>query len=246
MNQRILTKVGLTGGRKCIQYALMTSETIRRANLNQELFETLRDMIVRGDLPAGARVNEVHLAGRLGVSRTPLREALIALTREQFLRSEPRRGVFVAELTVPELSDLYAMRGVLDPFALDTAGLPSADQVRRLVAINDQMTESRRDVCHVIDLDNEWHRELLGHCRNTLLLGIIDGLVQRTRRYEYVYFSQNEHVSLATDQHQRILEAVVACDLTGAVAALRQNLTTGDAPVLEWLRKRSGDPPAGA
>ena len=93
-------------------------------------------MIVDGQLPAGARINEVHLSRRLGISRTPLREALAGLEQEGALDSLPRIGWFVRPLTLDEFSQIYPIRALLDPEALRLAGLPSAERLARLRALN--------------------------------------------------------------------------------------------------------------
>src|SRR5262245_36973472 len=96
-----------------------------RPNISDVLATALRDMIVDGRLPAGERINEVHLAARLQVSRTPLREALGRLVAEGALTSVPRIGYFVCPLTLDEFEQLYPIRAILDPEALRLAGIPS-------------------------------------------------------------------------------------------------------------------------
>src|SRR5438552_13883463 len=94
-----------------------------RPNLGEALVVTLRERIVDGRLPAGERLNEVHLAASLGVSRTPLREALGRLTAEGALTSSPRLGFFVRPLTAEEFRQIYPIRAILDPEALRLAGI---------------------------------------------------------------------------------------------------------------------------
>ena len=84
-----------------------------RPNLSDDLATRLRTMVVEGELPAGERVNEVHLAARLGVSRTPLREALSRLASEGAVTSVPRLGFFVCPLTAEEVDRLLDALGAL-------------------------------------------------------------------------------------------------------------------------------------
>ena len=104
-----------------------------RPNLNDELAQSVRRMILDGSLAPG-RVNEVHLAAALGVSRTPLREALMRLVSEGALTSIARRGFFVAALSVEEVEQLYPIRAILDPAALRLAGIPPAYERRPVAA----------------------------------------------------------------------------------------------------------------
>src|ERR1700678_1209522 len=91
---------------------------LNRHTVSDSVAAALRNMIVEGTLPEGARINEVHLSQRLGVSRTPLREALNRLASEGALENAPGIGFSVKPLTLEEFEPLYAMRPILDPAAL--------------------------------------------------------------------------------------------------------------------------------
>src|SRR5437763_16377002 len=105
------------------------SSTTERGNISEELANTIRRMVVDGAIPAGSRINEVHLARDLGVSRTPLREAIARLVREDTLVAVPRVGAFVKPLSVDEFDQIYSIRNLLDPEALRIAGMPSQQQL---------------------------------------------------------------------------------------------------------------------
>src|SRR5918998_6669723 len=110
-----------------------------RANLAEGIANLIRDMILDGRLPAGDRINEVHLAAHIGVSRTPLREALSRLVNEGALRDVPRRGFFVCPLSEEEVRAIYPIRSILDPAALRLGGFPSAQRIARLRRLNRQL-----------------------------------------------------------------------------------------------------------
>ena len=101
-----------------------------RSNISNDLADAIRRMISAGTLAAGSRINEVHLAAELGVSRTPLREALAALVAEDALESRPRKGTFVRPLTHREFQSIYAIRPILDVEALRLSGIPAPDVQR--------------------------------------------------------------------------------------------------------------------
>ncbi len=98
------------------------------------------------------------------------------------------------------------------------------------------MSHPRR-VTRIIDLDDEWHRLLLSHCPNALLLGLIDDFIWKTRRYEHIYLASASHVSVATDEHEAILDALEAGDMPAACAALVQNMTSARDPLIAWLER---------
>jgi DNA-binding GntR family transcriptional regulator len=211
--------------------------TLSRPNLSEDVADALRNMIVDGTLAAGERINEVHLSQRLGVSRTPLREALARLAREGTLSSMPRIGWFVKPLSLEEFEQLYAIRPLLDPEALRLAGLPQPERIEQLKRLNAQIAATA-DADRIIDLDDEFHLLLIADCPNQILLDLIGDIIRRTRRYEVALMREQANVAVATENHRAILAALRRRDLEGAVAALRHNLQTGYAPIRAWLEER--------
>ena len=202
-------------------------------------------MIVRGALPDGARINEVHLAAELGVSRTPLREGLGHLVAEGIVRSEPRRGFFVPPLTIAEFEQLYDIRPILDPEALRLAGIPSPASLDRLDRINRRMLAAKTPPV-AIDLDDAWHLELLAECPNRVLVEIIQQIIGRTRRYEYALFRETSNVWTASNEHDLIVAALKAGDLAAACRLLERNMRSGKAPIIAWLESRPESRKAGS
>jgi DNA-binding GntR family transcriptional regulator len=213
------------------------SSLIERDNISDAVAAELRRRIVDGRLPAGDRINEVHLSRELGVSRTPLREGLAQLAAEGALRHLARIGYFVLPLTLEEFEQIDAIRPILEPEALKLAGLPSPARIGRLGSINRQI-ERERDADRVIDLDDAWHLELIAACPNRALVDLIRQFTCRTRRYELALMRERRNVLAALADHQAIMAALDRLDLDGACAALRTNLLTGRAPIREWLNAR--------
>jgi DNA-binding GntR family transcriptional regulator len=208
-----------------------------RDNISDSVAAELRLRIVDGRLPAGERINEVHLSRELGVSRTPLREALSRLASEGALTSVPRFGFFVRPLTLAEFEQIYDIRPILDPEALRLAGLPDAKTLERLEKLNRRLATAR-DPEVVIALDDEFHLALLDRCPNRVLLEMIRNIILRTRRYELALMRETSNVRRATEDHARILTALHRRDLPEACAALKRNMRRGRAPIVSWLKAR--------
>lgn len=218
-------------------YSMLESQAAR-PNLSQALAASVREAIVAGRLPPGRRINEVHLAAELGVSRTPLREALTRLAGEGALGSQPRSGFFVQPLTRAEFEQIYPLRALLDPEALRLAGLPPPARLAALEALNRRI-EGARKAEDALALDDAWHRELLAACPNRELLGLIEHFTWRTRRYEMALMRERRNVKRAARDHRAILTALRARDLPRACAALKANMESGREPLLAWLQERS-------
>jgi len=212
-------------------------QRVVRPSLTEDLGRTVRDMIVDGALAAGERINEVHLAARLGVSRTPLREALMGLAAEGAVTHVPRLGFHVVPLSAEELEQLYPVRAILDPAALRMAGLPNASRIARLKALNARFVAAR-DPLEAVRTDDQWHLELVAGCPNALLLGFIEQMMWRTRRYELGLMRERADVDHTGDEHAAVIAALEAGDMDGACAALEANMRSGLQPILDWLAAR--------
>jgi DNA-binding GntR family transcriptional regulator len=208
-----------------------------RPNLSESVVLLVREMIVDGRLPAGERINEVHLAAKLGISRTPLREALSHLAAEGALDIEPRSGFFVSPLTLEEFEQIYPIRALLDPEALRLAGLPNADRLAQLEALNRELGKAQ-DPEAVIALDDAWHLELLAGCSNRTLVDLIQQFMGRTRRYELALMREQRNVQRSFEDHVAILDALGSGQLARACQALRQNMKSGSGPIVAWLKGR--------
>jgi len=216
----------------------MQNSLLARPNISDSVATVVREMIVDGRLQPGERINEVRLASTLGVSRTPLREALSRLTAEGALNSVPRSGFHVCPLTLEELEQIYPIRALLDPEALRLAGVPAPERLKRLETLNKRLAGTN-DAEAAIALDDEWHLELLAGCPNLVLVGLIKQFILRTRRYEIALMRERRNVQRAGQDHDRILKALRRRDLEGASKALRQNLQSGKAAIVAWLEQRN-------
>lgn len=213
------------------------SMQLERASTALVAADAVRAMIVDGRLVDGARINEVHLARDLGVSRTPLREALSALVAEGALTARPRLGFFVRPLSRDEFEQLYDIRPLLDPEALRLSGIPMAKQVARLQRMNDALATLHGVAA--IEKDDAWHLELIANCPNHVLLDLIKNIIMRTRRYELALMRESREVVRATADHDAILGALRRNDLPAACDALKHNMQSGKAPILDWLATRT-------
>lgn len=213
-------------------------EPLRRLNVSETVAAAVRAMIVDGRLGPGERINEVRLSQALGVSRTPLREALSRLVAEGALTSAPAIGYSVRPLSAEEFGQLYDIRPLLDPEALRLAGAPSPARLAKLEALNRRFAAAS-DGEAAIALDDEWHLALIADCPNRVLVEMIEAIMLRTRRYELALLREQPNRARSTEDHTRILTALAAGDLAGACAALKDNMQSGRAPIMAWLARRA-------
>ncbi|WP_134670230.1 MULTISPECIES: GntR family transcriptional regulator [unclassified Amycolatopsis] len=188
--------------------------------LRGELIEEITARVLDGRFPAETRINEVHLANELGVSRTPLREALIGLADRGLLVVAPGRGFLVAPLDPQEARRLYPLIAELEALALRwTSPLELASLPDALDRISDEIADS----CDLPAADDRWHALLTSRCGNPHLLRLIEQTKPLLKRYETAYFGGRDRVAESVAEHREIAAALRANDLPGASALLVRN-----------------------
>lgn len=187
--------------------------------------EYLRRRVLGGGFPPGTRFPQSEIAAQLGVSTTPVREALRQLVTEGLLDGDPRRGVTIHQVTTEELRDLYDMRMVLEPIAMSAAVSNVTERgVAQLQALVDRM-QSETDPTRWADLNTSFHkllaevslRPLLSSClaqlRDLSALYIVDSLQ-----------AEPERIRTANAEHARIINAIRSHDAVLAMDMERTHL----------------------
>ena len=208
---------------------------ITRTPLRDEVYREIVELIHRGELSPGSRVKDASLAAQLGVSRTPVREALIRLAGEGILDADMGRGFRVCRLDPKEMREIGAILGALEGLALQGCGDISPERLARLSQIDRELSSTRSDVDRSVALDEEWHRTLLAECPNRRLLDIISNLWQVPRRYMRAYLRDARRVTLSTQHHSRIIEALRRKDRQAAAERFAYHWDRGIEELGSWL-----------
>jgi DNA-binding GntR family transcriptional regulator len=209
---------------------------IVRAPRREDVCREILQLIHAGELPAESRVRDAQLAVRLGVSRTPVREALLRLTRDGALEAIPGKGFRVRPLDPDEVRDVGTILSTLEPLALRLSPDLPRERLGRLAALDRRMETTRGDPAASIDIHDDWHRILLEGCPNPRLLQMISTLRQTPRRYLQAYMRQTGGVSLSTGQHTKMLDALGRGDREPAVRHLEQHWRRGTEELEAWTK----------
>lgn len=211
--------------------------TLVRAPLRQEVRRVVLHGILNGTFAPGGDMNEAELAAQLGVSRTPLREALLGLESEGFLQSAVGRGFAVAPLTERDVEEIYPVLWTLECQALQSAPIPQATLVKGLADLNAELDASTKSPEKALALDRKWHELLLSGCKNRHLLGTIRQMKDLAERYELAYMRHSGSVPFSAKQHRAILAALRKRDHVGAVAYLVDNWRVSQEFLIPWIRE---------
>lgn len=178
------------------------------AALSQRVYDGLKKMIVSGDLIPGNRLNQKELADKLGVSRTPLLAAFNKLIQENLLESTPNRGVYVKQLSLMEIADLYDIRLQLEPLGAQKAAEHVDDQmIQELSKILNEYEEAVKndDVLRIIQLDALFHSSIMKFSKNSFLYNMVVNfdIIMVSNRIGLL----NEHHK-SLEEHKALLEAI--------------------------------------
>lgn len=189
---------------------------ILRRPLHEEAADRLRDLIVQGQLPPGARLNERLLTGQLGVSRTPLREAFKVLATEGMVDLLPNRGAVVSQMDPVRLSESLVVMGALEALAGELACRNATDaQVNEIRALHYEMLayHARGDLAGYFKFNQAIHLKLVKYSGNAVLYNIYRQQNGNVRRARYMANLSKERWDAAVREHDEILAALGARDV---------------------------------
>lgn len=181
--------------------------------LREVVCETLRDAIITGVLKPGERLMEIQLAEELGVSRTPVREAIRKLELEGFVIMIPRRGTYVADMSIKDINEVFEVRTALDVLA---AGLAAEriteDELEQMERLLVQIGEhiEKGDMDKIVEVDSKFHDILYQASRNDRLVGIINNLREQLTRFRSISMSYPGRLKNTLEEHSRMVEALAA------------------------------------
>ena len=179
------------------------SGKIERRHLRDQVGEAIRDRIVRQRLPANQSIGEHALASELGVSRTPVRETLLGLERDGFVKAIPGRGFVVQPLSAEEARQLYPIVWSLERLALSDVTEVRPELIAELREINRSLA-SATTAEERLRLDSDWHRCLVSVSGNQRLIALLEGVKASLARYEHAYMDATGPRGTSIEEHERI------------------------------------------
>lgn len=203
--------------------------------LREVVCETLRQAIRTGVLKPGERLMEIQLADELGVSRTPVREAIRKLELEGYVIMMPRRGTYVANLSIRDVNEVFEIRTSLDSLASGLAAERITDEElerleRLLVSISDGIEES--DMDKIVAADTQFHDLLYQASRNARLVGIIYNLREQLTRFRTTSMAYPGRLKETLEEHSRIVEAIAEGNVELAQKAAEDHMEKSEQTLL--------------
>ena len=207
--------------------------------LREVVCETLRDAVRRGVLQPGERLMEIQLAEELGVSRTPVREAIRKLEMEGYVIMMPRRGTYVADLSIRDVNEVFEIRTSLESLASGLAAERiTEDELeklqRLLVEIGAHIKNG--DMESIVRTDTEFHDLLYQASRNKRLVGIISHRREQLTRFRTTSMSYPGRLKATLEEHRNIVEAIAQGDEKAARKAAEHHMEKSEQTLLESMK----------
>lgn len=208
--------------------------------LGEIVFEHLKKEILNGDLKPGARLMESALADELGVSRTPVREAIRKLEKENFVKMVPRKGAYVTELTNKDIIEVLELRVVLEGFAAQLAAERiSAEEIKELERLHEHFDRyiEKKDKAGLRSMDSKFHQGIYQATRNNKLVEMIVDLHDQFQRFRLSYYNEIDDYRDIYNSHDRILKAIKSGDVKDSKKEAEKHILIIKENFINWQNK---------
>ncbi len=184
-------------------------------NLKEKAYFLIKEMIVNGQFKPNEHIEEKVLAGLINMSKTPIREAINTLEQEGWVQIVPRKGIFISEITLKDIKDIFQVRENIEPLILEMSFANLDD--RRLMALregfisNEELSQKKLD-----EMDHELHQYILEACNNRHIIKMMENVYEHNQRLRFLLEKTTERRESTLEEHIKILDALLAKDLEKA------------------------------
>lgn len=195
--------------------------------LRDVVFHTLREAILKGELRPGERLMELQLASKLGVSRTPIREAIRMLEQEGLAVTIPRKGAEVAKMTEKDMKDVLQVREALDELAANIAcERITKEELDELISAMHEFEASTRtkDLKKIAETDVKFHDVIYHATDNPKLVNMLNNLREQMYRYRVEYLKDEKNYPILLKEHKEIVEGLKTKNKEQIADAMRQHV----------------------
>lgn len=207
--------------------------------LRDVVFNTLRQAILTGELKPGERLMEIHLADKLGVSRTPVREAIRRLELEGLVTMIPRRGAEVAQITEKSMSDVLEVRRALDALCAELAcDRITPEELESLKKACDHFEQciATGDAKKIAQADVALHDIIVRATGNQRLIQLVNNLSEQMYRYRFEYIKDSSQHENLVKEHRIIYQSIVDKEKETAAAAARTHIDNQKKAIMRQIR----------
>ncbi len=206
-----------------------TPSPIKRKFIKDEAYDLISKKIISGELKPKTRIRINEMSEALGISRTPVREAILRLEDEGLILSKANRWTMVAPINIDETLNIYPIISSLEQLALKIGFSNINDEViEELENINENIKkiQSKKNHIKILELDQAFHKEIIDLAHNSEIDSLLDGLKRKVSRVDIYFFENDSHKMSSFDEHAEIIKYLKKKDLEKALLALEKNWAT--------------------
>ena len=208
--------------------------------LRDIVFDALREAILTQVLEPGERLMEVQLADDMGVSRTPVREAIRKLELEGFVVMVPRRGAYVAGISMKDIHEVFEVRAALESLAAELAAeritIDELEEMERQMVREAEETEAN-NLNNIVDVDTSFHDLLYKAARNQRLIQFVNNLQEQLHRFRSASLSHPGRSKTALEEHKKIVEALGKRNAKLAGKLAKEHIESAENAMINALEK---------
>jgi DNA-binding GntR family transcriptional regulator len=212
---------------------------MKKKNLKEHVFDELKNRILFARLSPGVKISDNEVARELGISRTPVREALVRLAGHGLVEELPNRGFKVRVLSIREIEDLYIMREALEVLAVRLA-VPNMDsekkRILRQLLKNYVPIVNTQDFVKHIQLDHKFHYQIVSYSNNAVLTQTFRSLQDQIRIVRYYEHLRSTSYQKVYNDHQQIFDFMVRGETAKAKSAMSRHILQAMKNILKFLK----------
>jgi DNA-binding GntR family transcriptional regulator len=180
--------------------------------LKDLVYLELKHKILTGEIVSQTRLMEIDLSEKMNVSRTPIREAIKRLADDGLVKVEPRRGAYVANISIKDMLDVFEVREDMEGFVAKLAAKritgEEKEQLKEIAAEYEEAIEKADDKERIIELDEKFHNFIVKCSGNETLRELVNYVQELSLRFRYLYYDDFSLYESTAEQHNRIMEAI--------------------------------------
>jgi DNA-binding GntR family transcriptional regulator len=212
-----------------------------RKSLGEHVFDNLKQAIIRGKIAPGEWLVESHIAQMLGISRTPVREAIHKLERERLIERQPRGGFTVLGLNRDEIEETFGIRSVLEGYAARLATIKH--HPRELKVLEEKVEEfktclTKKQMHTLPAINTEFHQCLYDLSKSPRLIHMINGLRDQIYRFREIILKDRKHAKTSNEDHIQMLKFMHKRDAEGVERLVREHILRGRKMVLSEFSQK--------
>ncbi len=208
--------------------------------LRDIVLDAIREAIVNGQLNPGERLMEQQLAEDLGVSRTPIREAIRKLELEGFVLMLPRKGAYVADISIRDIAEVFEVRSAMEALAAGLAAQRITEEGLELLERNlVGYKEAGDELEQIIENDTGFHEIIYNASRNNKLILILNNIRDQIQRYRTASLAHPGRYIKTLDEHKGIVEAISARNVELAQRLAKEHIENAENIIIEGFREES-------